>query len=185
MPQNSGEGEIHPDSDMESCIIDDRVPHSLFVAHEPLRFGGPYGIFSAKCASCFCEDIGPNVNVLLSLPGQGYLLPALQKELNNYDKIEGTGFYNIGLTSLLLCISTVVKNETEKLKCAHFFTMQIASETNGSHRGAAPNSRKRSYDTQCSEAPANSKSGRLDSDQEASRGSSSSKGPCPSPSPTS
>ena len=134
-------GTCHPDSEMESCNIDERVPHALFVAHEPDRFGGPYGVFSASCPPCFCFDLAPNVDVLLNLPGKGYLLPALQKELR-HSNIEGTGFYNVGLTSLLLCISTVVKDETEKLKCAHFFTMQIASETNG-YRGAAPNSRKK------------------------------------------
>ena len=139
------------ESDMEECSGETDIC-SLVIVHEPLCFDGPYGIFSCKCASCFCKET--QVEVLLELPGKGYLLLALQGRFESF-RITGSTFYDKNLTGLLITLGYELQDDSLRLKRAHYSAMQIACITNG-HNRATPNSRKRRNDQVDSEATSDS-----------------------------
>ena len=107
---------------------------SLYIAHEPSRFGGPFGLFEAYCDEEFddkCKEVGvpmQGVKVLITLPGRGYLLEMLKTNLKVYAIKAGKfqpSWFEADLRYILAGLSEVLEADLEQDKCAHYADMEL------------------------------------------------------------
>ena len=107
---------------------------NLYIAHEPSRFGGPYGMFEAFCDEEFadkCKEAGApmsGVRALITVPGKGYLLDKLKKELKVYAIKTGKfqpSWFDSELTYILAGLSDVLVADLEEDKGVHYADMDL------------------------------------------------------------
>jgi len=107
---------------------------NLYIAHEPSRFGGPYGIFEAFCDEEFADkckeagDLMSGVKVLITLPGRGYLLEMLKANLKVYAIKSGKfqpSWFEADLSYILAGLSEVLVADLEQDKRAHYADMEL------------------------------------------------------------
>ena len=107
---------------------------NLYIAHEPSRFGGPYGIFEAFCDEEFddkLKEVGvpmQGVKALITLPGRGYLLERLKANLKVYAIKSGKfhpSWFDADLSYILAGLSEVLVADLEQDKCAHYADMEV------------------------------------------------------------
>ena len=97
---------------------------SLFVVHEAFRCGGPFGVFSGTCA-CILRQFATPVKILVVLPEQGHLAVKLKKDLKDHAVKKGLPWYDLNIDELLTYVSSVLEEDLEEQKCAHYASMDV------------------------------------------------------------
>jgi len=120
-------------SQMEDESRLDEGPN-LYIAHEPSRFGGPYGLFEACDDEEFdekCKEAGvpmQGVKALITLPGRGYLLEMLKTNLKVYAIKAGKfqpSWFEADLRYILAGLSDVLVADLEEDKGVHYADMDL------------------------------------------------------------
>lgn len=96
---------------------------NLYVVHEPVRFGGPFGVFVDVCEEALFDRIAKPVEILIEIPGKGDLAVKFEKAMKNYAMKRAEGWYDIPVEELLSSLGEVLSDEFDRDKCAHFASM--------------------------------------------------------------
>ena len=99
---------------------------NLYIVHDPTMFGPPYGIFSG-CDSRFLDDCADKtVEVLMTMPGKGYLVPGLRSHLG-YCKIPDSGWYDTRVEIVYHFVAKLLHADIDTKKCVQFASLDLGS----------------------------------------------------------
>ena len=99
-------------------------PLSLFIVHEPKRFGGPFGIFASYSVESLLDEI-PKVQVLMAMPHKGNLLFKLKKDMKEHAVRKGLPWFDLNIDEVLPYLAEVLQDDFEEQKCVHYTAMDI------------------------------------------------------------
>ena len=131
--QNLGQTSLSP-MENESQQDEGSLDVNLYTDHGPSRFGGPYGIFAACCDEEFedrCREAGTQmsgVKALVAVPGKGYLLDKLKRDLKVYAIKAGTfqpSWFDAELRYIFASLSDVLTADVEEDKGVHYADMEL------------------------------------------------------------
>jgi hypothetical protein len=99
-------------------------PLSLFIVHEPTRFGGPFGVFASYCVNTLLDEL-PKVQVLMAIPHKGNLLFKLKKDMKDHAVKKGLPWFDLNIEEVLPYLAEVLQDDFEEQRSVHFTAMDI------------------------------------------------------------
>jgi len=100
-------------------------PLSLFIVHEPKRFGGPFGVFASYSVESLLDEIPKPVQVLMVIPQKGNLLFKLKKDMKDHAVRKGLPWFDLNIDEVLPYLAEVLQDDFEEQKSVHYTAMDI------------------------------------------------------------